>query len=498
MAKTKGFDLAAALADVSRVDTAQEQLQLLPYDTLLPDEGNGYSMDGIEELARSIEITGLLQPLRVRPVPETENAWKIVAGHRRHAAIGLLIGRGCKRFQNGVPCIVDRSEASPALQELQLLLANADNRKMTPADEAQQIDRISDCLRRLEAEGFHFEGRHRDWVSKLSGMSKTKIARLQAIGNNLIPELIGPWNAGKIPETTAYELQKLGLPYQLEAFKRMNKRSGFDAAPAEKVAWCAEHEKAYAQTLDCPDGGTCSHHTGRVSASLTAEFMWSRCDGGCCMKCGVLDRCKYPCWKAAQRKKDEKIVAERAKESRKAKEAAERERGQKKARKAVQKDAQRLLPVIEAAGLADAARMPYKWYGTISVGTVRKYAAGDFGANDVQEDELRPTQAHSVRQMAKLLQTSTDFLLGLTEDPRPRGISAPAPTPAPAETSPEWKTGPVPGDGCYACRFRVSEDVKDEVRSMARYRDGEWWSLTNSYRLFDDLILVGWYKIPEV
>ena len=490
MAKAKGFDLAAALADVSRVDTS-EQITLLPYDTLIPDANNGYSMDGLDDLARSIEIAGLLQPLRVRPVPDTADAWRIVAGHRRHAAIGRLIKRGSKRFAAGVPCIIDRSEASPALQELQLLLANADNRKMTPADEAQQVERISDCLRRLEDEGFRFEGRHRDWVAKLSGMSRTKIARLQAIGNNLIAELIEPWNAGRIPETTAYALQQLPPEYQLEAFTRMNKRSGFEACQADRVTTCLERLKDYEKELSCPDGEACSQRVRRVSATLAAEYSWMRCEGGCCMKCSVLDRCHFPCAKAAAKRREKNAKEKEAEERRKEKNAAEQETQQLKRQKKIRKAAQRLLPLIESAKLRDDARLPLRPYGCVGVQDLRRYAAGDFKDVHLYDDELLPNSSYSAIEMARELRCSSDFLLGLTNDPAPAGKAA-------AEISPEWHTGPVPGDGCYACRFRVSEEVKDEVRSMARYRDGQWWSITSSYRLFEDLILVGWYKIPEV
>ena len=53
-----------------------------------------------------------------------------------------------------------------------------------------------------------FPGRHRDWLSKMSGMSKSKIARLEAICRNLATSLIDDFNAGCLSVTTAYRLSQ--------------------------------------------------------------------------------------------------------------------------------------------------------------------------------------------------------------------------------------------------------------------------------------------------
>ena len=200
------FDLSALMQGVSKMDTGREQISYLPYAALIPDPNNGYSMDGLEGLARSIELVGLQQPLRVKEL--SPGHYGLISGHRRHAAIGLILKQDPEAFADGVPCIIDRADGSVALRELQLLLGNADNRKLTPADEAQQLERISDCIRRLEAEGYVFPGRHRDWLSKMSGMSKSKIARLEAICRNLATSLIDDFNAGCLSVTTAYRLSQ--------------------------------------------------------------------------------------------------------------------------------------------------------------------------------------------------------------------------------------------------------------------------------------------------
>ena len=202
------FDLSKLMKDVSKADTGREQIVYLPYASIIPDATNGYSMASVEELARNIELVGLQQPPRVRPTDEDPDVYRIISGHRRHAAIGLLIDQGSERFSRGVPCIIDSAAASAAMRELQLLMGNADNRVMTQADQMQQAERVSDCIRKLEEEGYQFPGRHRDWVAKLSGLSRTKIARLDAIRHNLAASLLDHFNAGELGISAAYRLSQ--------------------------------------------------------------------------------------------------------------------------------------------------------------------------------------------------------------------------------------------------------------------------------------------------
>ena len=249
------FDISGVFKDVSIPSKGKDELRYIPYANIIPDKNNGYSMDGLEELARSIEIVGLQQPLRVRQL--ADNSVGIISGHRRHAAIGLLIDRGSKAFDAGIPCIVESGAASAALRELQLLLGNADNRKLTAADEALQAERISDCLRRLEDEGYQFPGRHRDWVAKLSGMSRTKIAQLNSIKNNLQPQLIDRFNAGSLGITAAYRISQEKPEIQQELLRRSGPVLGnlTDAQLEEAISLCKtpkqpEPEKSSSQKAE--------------------------------------------------------------------------------------------------------------------------------------------------------------------------------------------------------------------------------------------------------
>ena len=90
----EGFDLSKIVPGVSKLNIlpGQEQIEYIPFEKILPDPNNGYSMDDVEDLARNIELVGLQQPLRVYPA-ENE-CFMISSGHRRRAA----------RATRGAPC----------------------------------------------------------------------------------------------------------------------------------------------------------------------------------------------------------------------------------------------------------------------------------------------------------------------------------------------------------------------------------------------------------
>ena len=203
MAENKGFDLSALLQSVPYQDTDKQMIEYIPLDLIDPDPNNFYSLDGLDELAGSIELLGLQQPLVLRPAQG--GRYTVISGHRRRAAILLIRDGGSNQFAEGVPSIIDRSEASAALQKLKLLMANKDTRKMTSADENRQAEELENVLRELVDAGMEFPGRLRDWVSKLSGMSRSKLARLKVIREKLHPDLLNDYYyKGRMNESVAY------------------------------------------------------------------------------------------------------------------------------------------------------------------------------------------------------------------------------------------------------------------------------------------------------
>ena len=89
-----GRGLSALMADINeeqQVDsgTSIGDRQVLPIESLVPNPEQprrAYDAEALEELAASLRLRGVLQPLIVRPHPDGSELYEIVAGERRWRA----------------------------------------------------------------------------------------------------------------------------------------------------------------------------------------------------------------------------------------------------------------------------------------------------------------------------------------------------------------------------------------------------------------------------
>jgi hypothetical protein len=496
------FDLSEVLKDVSGPDTAgRDVIQYLPYATIIPDRNNGYSMDGLDELARSIELVGLQQPLRVREL--ADHSVQILSGHRRHAAIGRILDRNPKAFDAGVPCIIDRSESSPALQELKLLLGNADNRKLTPADEAQQLERMSDCIRRLEAEGWKFPGRHREWLSKMSGMSKSKIGRLEAIRKHLSTTWLKLFTSGRLPESVAYAIQQIPEKYQellyalcLEA-KPKQQPSALTEYTAKSFAASVSHAESMVCTLD--GGAPCAWkeqliragnprpgwvvHYGRCSA-------YNRCSA-CCSTCDRLAVCESVCPKlrekaqtlsAEKKAKDEAEAAEEA--ARREQNRKESEERHRKEREAIDGMWRRLGARRRELGLDVPTAYSMEEPDDEDLAYIVEIESNG-GADEDPLSFFDIWAPEDICALADRLQCSIDYLMGRARDPDPAAVPG-------SGTELDWITGEPPHEGRYLCLVDMNTGKLHEQR--CEYRDGRW--LAYGQPIHELFTVKAWWPLP--
>lgn len=203
-------------AAVPNLGTQRETSQYIDIGLLVSDERNFYELSGIDALAANIELIGLQQPVRVREIPG-EGTYRIVSGHRRRAAIQKLVDEGREDLRS-VHCIVETVECSEAMQELRLIYANSDTRKMSSADLSRQAERVEALLYQLKEEGFEFPGRMRDHVAQACQTTKSKLSRLKVIRERLHPHLLGEWEAGRISDAVAYRIAKEDTRIQNQLF----------------------------------------------------------------------------------------------------------------------------------------------------------------------------------------------------------------------------------------------------------------------------------------
>ena len=421
----KKFDLAAALAEiqppVSDSDTSL-QVTMIPLEDILPSPGNFYRVDPREltGLADSIAMDGLLDPLVVTADREQPGKYRLISGHRRRAAIELLVEDKAHPREDlrNVPCIL-RSYASDALAQLQLILANATARTLTNAEISKQAEQMELLLYQLKEEGYTFPGRMRDQVAAACKVSAPKLARLKVIREKLTADYRQLFEKDKLPEQTAYALARMPAEFQQRLSAVLPKPP--DGSTAERLLKKYESGWRWEPELQCPDGKACKR--GDTFLRHDADHPYDMCGGKrCCLNCERAKESYAPCDRMCSRAKE---FRKEVRDAKKEKEDAERQRNTQRYQEETRKNAQRLLLVIDAAGLGEDVTIPWEYWNPIPVKTVRAYAAGEFPVGSTwYAASLKPEKLAHPKETAKLLKCSTDYLLGLTDDPTPNG-SAP-------------------------------------------------------------------------
>ena len=517
--KTNGLDLAAVLG--GGAEHGPEQIVLLPVDLLDPDPENFYSLDGLDELAGNIELLGLLDPIRVRPNGER---FTIVSGHRRRAAILLIRDGGSEQFKDGVPCIVEYGQASEAMRKLRLIYANANTRQLTSAEQSKQAEEVTRLLYELKEQGVEFPGRMRDHVAQACGVTKSKIARLHAIRENLKPELLNCYDRGLINESAAYELQK--LPMDVQRYLAGKKKVTDGQISGEGCKLCAERAERYLHPdCRCPDGSACTHTLPRFYQTAVSSY-WD-CLGGCCLKCPYTENyCPYQC--ARSKKQTEERRAKERSEREEAEKTEKDRREENRAKLAGQYMALSIL--AEDAGLkdSDVIHVP----GALTLGDLKAKAASpakisDYDARDPEVFD-RYTYIGQVREFADLAGVSVDFLLGRTMEPKlntgegatssaaqgaaprsallspekpatgsfsdgesPQGEGRPAP-------EPKWQAGAPERRGWYAVKAGYFNLTMEQPKLY--FWSGEDWlrDPAKGLPIDKDCHVHGWWPLPDM
>ena len=476
------FDLADLLAGVPRLDFAREQIEYIPLDRIEADPNNFYQLSGIEELAANIQLCGLQQPIRVRPIPGAVEKYRIVSGHRRYAALTMLSGDDPERWDD-VACIVEDDEASDTLQQLRLISANANTRTMSSAETSEQALRVENLLYRLkEEEGYEFPGRMREHVAKAVGVSKSKLARLKVIRDNLAFEWQQPWKDDRIGESVAYALAQLPKAWQRMIYSGCSDPRYLYEGTVQEYARRFREIEATA----CGDNKdmVCGHKTVMMELSCK-ERCSDPCKARCCWSCCNLRTCKRSCPAAAGRKKDQQAAYKTANAAL----AEELERTNRPKREAVDALWQRfgLARALAGVDLTACMKAMDVTYCQYDVEKVMKLECGE--AKVTADTQLPYKLYHGdvarLTALADALSCSLDYLLCRT-DAREVGVSG---------SGTGWHSGNPEAYGTYAAYVRITDAGKTMLRELLW--DGEDWYMFGA-KISEDATVICWCDRPEV
>ena len=179
----------------------------IPVDNLVPFDGHPYKVlddDSMNDLTESVQDNGIMEPIIVRPLENTDN-YEIISGHRRYHAAK-------KAGLTEVPAFiraVSRDEAA-----IMLVDSNLHRERILPSEKAFAY--------KLKAEALNRQGKRSDLTSSqvatrldtaaeignASGESRDTVYRYIRL-TNLIPELLDMMDEGKIAFSVGVELSFL-------------------------------------------------------------------------------------------------------------------------------------------------------------------------------------------------------------------------------------------------------------------------------------------------
>lgn len=186
-------------------------------DLVAPDAINARSAtkDGLDALADSIAVKGLIQPLAVRPADGGK--YEVIDGRRRFQALAKLVKSKRMKKSDEVAVIVRNEDDADALETS--LIANTVRLPMHPVDQYGVFARLAD------------EGRSVADIAARFGISERSVRQQMALGQ-LAEPIREAWRKGKLDAEAAQAFcieprQEL----QVAAFERVKKERGnsFDA-----------------------------------------------------------------------------------------------------------------------------------------------------------------------------------------------------------------------------------------------------------------------------
>lgn len=272
------FDLKGMLSERStqEMDLPEQKTVYRNPEDLIPSKDNFYSTEDTEKLKQSIKVLGILQPLLIE---ERDGKDYILAGHSRRKCCLELIEEGMDRFRK-VPCVYKpkielsaASEEDEIIRKIIIIQSNTyrektDWEKMT---EALQMEELVKELR----EKTDLEGKTREIVSDLIGVSSTQIGRYHSISNNLSERLADAFRQNKLNISTAAELAGLNEKYQTKACELLENAGQLALNDAKLLKAQQEQERDIPGQLTI-DQALHPHKPEEVDAVIPVDIQISR------------------------------------------------------------------------------------------------------------------------------------------------------------------------------------------------------------------------------
>lgn len=214
------FDITAAIHGPAEAAQPQaERIRLIPLDQIKSNGKNFYEISGIRNLAESISIVGLLDPVRV--VAAEDRSYRLVSGHRRLAAYQLLRDESHDSEFDRIPAII-MSKLDTLDEEFALLTANATARELSYADKLQQEKAMRETLLAMKAQGRKLPSGLSQHIADSMGVSRNEVSRMHTVNESLVPEAMEKVTSGELNASEAYQLARKPEREQRETVRQLS------------------------------------------------------------------------------------------------------------------------------------------------------------------------------------------------------------------------------------------------------------------------------------
>lgn len=448
----------AAGMDLNAVSESDSDMRWIPVDDIRDNPRNFYphpTNEALSDLMESIKANGLLEP---PSVVAAGDHYRLISGHSRMEAIRLLRGQDRERWER-VLCRV-LPPMTEAQEDAAIIEANR-QRKKDGALLQREAERLTEAYIKRKEAGEKLEGRIRDRVAEALGVKATKLANLNVIKKGLrVPGIIRAWEEHEIPEAAALEIARMDLNTQYRLLDWMiDHNRDYTIKEVRKFAtiWsCVEHK--------CPrTAGLCPNAEAMYDAHYRNGSWYCT---NCCLTC----RLRIECSTACQYAKD------------KAPEPEPEAKAGKKALEDPRLDWRVMVPTFcgRVKALREKTGMDKKAFAE----SIGEYP----GTYSAWENASLPG-SERVPRLALALGVSTDYLYGLTDDPRP------------AQTQPDgqlvlagWMPGgTTPTEPCWVAALI-------DMGEQELHRRCLWWDGTE-FRFKPDgvdirSIITAWLRLP--
>lgn len=460
----KNFDIskfAATIKPVSDSDTMRE----IHIDDIRDNPRNFYPKPdpaALRALMDSIRANGLLEPPTVVPSGDGQT-YRLISGHSRMAAIREMWESGDetdrKRFEK-VLCRV-LPPMTPAQEECAVIEANR-QRVKSNALLTSEIERLTEAYIKRKEAGEELPGRIRDRVAHDLGIRSTKAANLTAIKNGLkVPGIAQKWEAGDIPEAAALEIARMDIEEQYRLLDwTIDSGSSYSIRDVKKfnAIWTIFPH-------NCPESSGLCSHAGPMYDRFYTYGALNNC-AGCCRWCNKRYTCKTVC-----RYCKPETPPEPEPEA-------------------------KLNPVVDDPRLDWRTMTPTFCQRVkklrIATGMSRNEFAesiGEYPGTYSACENNSMCGAEKVAKLALCLGTTTDYLYGLTDDPKP-----PEPLPEGQLMISGWMPGGTnpaePGE--FAVYVRLENKL---IPQFFRW-DGSGWKMRTG--TVPQVPVVWWMRLPPM